>query len=126
MLIKGLTYEESTGLYYLQQDASNCVPFTSVHGLSSSVFDRDHVKIVRDDGSYTFLSDIVSSYPSIIVIACIMKEWGEFISVHKMKKRAKGMPVVTIPVILFCDDTSGNISKKWNKFIEWNLIIAGS
>ncbi len=33
---------------------------------------------------------------------------------------------MTIPLILFCDDTSGNKSKKWNKFIEWDLIIAGS
>lgn len=36
------------------------------------------------------------------------------------------MPVVTVPLILFCDDLSGNKSKKWNKFIEWDLIIAGT
>jgi len=35
------------------------------------------------------------------------------------------MPVVTVPLVLFCDDTSGNKSKKWNKFIEWNLTLAG-
>lgn len=33
---------------------------------------------------------------------------------------------MTIPLVLFCDDTSGNKSKKWNKFIEWDLIIAGN
>lgn len=33
---------------------------------------------------------------------------------------------MTIPLVLFCDDTSGNKSKKWNKFIEWDLIIAGT
>jgi len=45
--------------------------------------------------------------------------------VHYAKEKANGFPVMTIPLILFCDDTSGNKSKKWNKFIEWNLIIAG-
>ena len=44
---------------------------------------------------------------------------------HKIKEKANGMRVTTIPLILFCDDTSGNQSKKWNKFIEWDLIIAG-
>lgn len=27
---------------------------------------------------------------------------------------------------LFCDDVSGNRGKKWNKFVEWNLTIAGT
>ena len=36
------------------------------------------------------------------------------------------MPVMTVPLILFCDDLSGNKSKKWNKFIEWDLLIAGT
>lgn len=36
------------------------------------------------------------------------------------------MTVTTVSLILFCDDTSGNRSKKWNKFIEWNLIIGGT
>ena len=29
------------------------------------------------------------------------------------------------PVILFSDDTSGNKSKKWNKFDYWCLVLAG-
>ena len=33
---------------------------------------------------------------------------------------------MTIPLVLFCDDTSGNKSKKWNEFVEWYLIIAGT
>ena len=42
-----------------------------------------------------------------------------------MKKRKFKLPIVTIPFILFCDDLSGNVSKKWNKFVEWNMTIAG-
>ena len=49
------------------------------------------------------------------------------LSVTKNPTRSKagGLPVLTIPLILFCDDTSGNKSKKWNKFIEWSMILAG-
>lgn len=30
-----------------------------------------------------------------------------------------------IPLILYSDDTSGNRSKKWNKFDLWSLLLAG-
>ena len=30
-----------------------------------------------------------------------------------------------MPVVLFCDDTSGNRSKKWHAFNSWYLIFAG-
>lgn len=30
-----------------------------------------------------------------------------------------------VPLILFSDDTSGNRSKKWNKFDNWALMLAG-
>lgn len=30
-----------------------------------------------------------------------------------------------IPLILFSDDTSGNRSKKWNRFDNWALLLAG-
>ena len=55
-----------------------------------------------------------------------VKEWKDFVYVHHSKIKAKGMPVITVPLILFCDDTSGNKSKKWNKFVEWDLLIAGN
>ena len=35
------------------------------------------------------------------------------------------MPVVISPPVLFSDDTSGNRSKKWNKFDYWCLTLAG-
>ena len=30
-----------------------------------------------------------------------------------------------IPIILFSDDVSGNVSKKWNKFDVWAMMLAG-
>ena len=39
--------------------------------------------------------------------------------------KAAGRPVVVMPVVLFCDDTSGNRSKKWHAFNSWYLVFAG-
>ena len=36
-----------------------------------------------------------------------------------------GLPVQMVPVILYSDDTSGNRSKKWNKFDNWAMLLAG-
>ena len=42
-----------------------------------------------------------------------------------MKTKAAGRKVVMVPLILFSDDTSGNKSKKWRKFENWYLLLAG-
>lgn len=55
----------------------------------------------------------------------IPQEWLEFRSVHTLKEKSGGLQVIVVPLLLFCDDTSGNTSKKWNKFIEWNMTVAG-
>ena len=44
---------------------------------------------------------------------------------HHMKLKSAGKPVYVLPLILFSDDTSGNKSKKWHKFISWYLKLAG-
>lgn len=35
------------------------------------------------------------------------------------------MPIQMVPLILYSDDTSGNRSKKWNKFDNWAVLLAG-
>ncbi len=44
---------------------------------------------------------------------------------HPLKEKAAGRPVVILPLILYSDDTSGNRSKKWNKFDSWSVMLAG-
>lgn len=39
--------------------------------------------------------------------------------------RSHGVPVVIVPILMYTDDTSGNKSKKWNKFESWCLSLAG-
>ena len=57
----------------------------------------------------------------------IDQEWQCFIKpFHSdLKKKANGLPVQMVPVILYSDDTSGNRSKKWNKFDNWAMLLAG-
>ena len=41
------------------------------------------------------------------------------------KGKSGGCHVEVVPLIIFCDDVSGNVSKKWNKFDVWAMILAG-
>ncbi|KZV61610.1 hypothetical protein PENSPDRAFT_693254 [Peniophora sp. CONT] len=39
--------------------------------------------------------------------------------------RAQGWRILSLPIWLYCDDTSGNVSKKWNKHNSFLFTIAG-
>ena len=41
------------------------------------------------------------------------------------REKAKGFPVYGFPIWLYCDDTSGNQSKKWNKHNSFLFTPAG-
>ncbi|KAI8983315.1 hypothetical protein BD414DRAFT_515805 [Trametes punicea] len=41
------------------------------------------------------------------------------------RKRARGHRVIAFPIWLYCDDTSGNLSKKWNKHNSFLFTAAG-
>lgn len=44
---------------------------------------------------------------------------------NRWRKVARGHRVVAFPMWLFCDDTSGNVSKKWNKHNSFLFTAAG-
>ena len=44
---------------------------------------------------------------------------------NKWRERANGKPVYTLPIWLYCDDTSGNVSKKWNKHNSILFVLGG-
>lgn len=54
-----------------------------------------------------------------------MQEYNAFTTPHVLKAVAANRPVVMLPLILYSDDTSGNRSKRWNKFDSWCLKLAG-
>ncbi|KAK0488234.1 hypothetical protein EDD18DRAFT_1081691 [Armillaria luteobubalina] len=41
------------------------------------------------------------------------------------RERSKGAWVMVFPILLYCDDTSGNMSKKWNKHNSFLFVPAG-
>ena len=47
------------------------------------------------------------------------------LTAHPCKERSAGQPVVCSPILLYTDDTSGNLTKKWNKFDVWCLLLGG-
>jgi hypothetical protein len=44
---------------------------------------------------------------------------------HEWHTRARGCRVVSFLMWLYCDDTSGNVSKKWNKHNSFLFTAAG-
>eukprot|EP00731_Ephydatia_muelleri_P028787 Em0020g431a len=53
------------------------------------------------------------------------EEKMQYFASNEWKEKAGGKKVIMVPLILFTDDTSGNRSKKWNKFESWYLLLAG-
>ncbi|KAF8509718.1 hypothetical protein JB92DRAFT_2676394, partial [Gautieria morchelliformis] len=41
------------------------------------------------------------------------------------RERVRGHRVLSVPLWLYCDDTSGNTSKKWNKHNSFLFTAAG-
>jgi hypothetical protein len=41
------------------------------------------------------------------------------------QQKAQGKVLRNIPITLYCDDTSGNKSKKWNKHISYYFTLSG-
>ncbi|KAJ6475841.1 hypothetical protein DFH09DRAFT_1109101 [Mycena vulgaris] len=44
---------------------------------------------------------------------------------NKWRARAAGSRVVILPLWMYCDDTSGNVSKKWNEHNRFLVALAG-
>ncbi|KAE9383712.1 hypothetical protein BT96DRAFT_796353, partial [Gymnopus androsaceus JB14] len=44
---------------------------------------------------------------------------------NRWRKLAGGRRVFSFPIWMYCDDTSGNVSKKWNKHNSFLFTAAG-
>lgn len=44
---------------------------------------------------------------------------------NRWRKLANGRRVFSVPIWLFCDDTSGNVSKRWNEHNSFLFTLAG-
>ncbi|KAK1235606.1 hypothetical protein PQX77_001159 [Marasmius sp. AFHP31] len=54
-----------------------------------------------------------------------LSPWEYPTSGNPWRDRAKGRRVLSVPIWLYCDDTSGNVSKKWNKHNSFLFTLAG-
>lgn len=43
---------------------------------------------------------------------------------HRLRDESEDRTVLVLPILLYCDDTSGNRSKKWNGFNLWCMLLA--
>ncbi|SMN01278.1 hypothetical protein SPONL_1899 [uncultured Candidatus Thioglobus sp.] len=61
----------------------------------------------------------------LLLLLLLLKDCSGYLRPHPAKEKAADRPVVMLPLVLFTDDTSGNVSKKWHKFDSWSLMLAG-
>ena len=52
------------------------------------------------------------------------KEVEEIERPHPTKVAAAGKPTLTLPLVIFSDETSGNRSKKWNQLETYSMFLA--
>ena len=43
---------------------------------------------------------------------------------HPTKVASNGKPTLTIPIVIFSDETSGNKTKKWNQLETYSMFLA--
>lgn len=68
----------------------------------------------------------MAAYDSVLTYVCSdsSRDFGSRMP-HPLRAKADGRMVFTVPVIVFMDDASANISKQWNKHIVVDLSNAG-
>ena len=49
----------------------------------------------------------------------------QFLNESKERQAACGKPSVCVPLLIFSDETSGNVSKKWNLLETYSMFLAG-
>lgn len=48
-----------------------------------------------------------------------------FLKPHEMKTTGEGKPSITVPLLVFSDEISGNTTKKWNCLENFSMSFAG-
>ncbi|KAJ3242554.1 hypothetical protein HDU77_010733 [Chytriomyces hyalinus] len=125
--------------YHLEEDRVRCiVPLTfaatedgSTIACGKKAMINNGCLIVKDDKDIVCVSRISSAVDLQAVRAF---QFGQSISTYltqtvqlgsPLRIKADGRQVFSVPLTLFNDDTSGNVSKKWNKYESWLFTLAG-
>ena len=96
------------------------------NGLSYTVAQRvesENCLTVQDPNAATKYRRLLLHWLASLTVS--LKGTAAYFSQHPLKFKAAEKGIVMLPLILFCDDTSGNKLKKWHKFESWYLSLAG-
>ena len=84
-----------------------------------STFSRTYIDITADtEKPLTFVCKLTNAPCCLILIAVLTQASSQHFQAkmpHPFRERANGRMVYSVPLIIFMDDVSGNISKQWNK-----------
>lgn len=64
----------------------------------------------------------------VLISTFLESENGQTVSLplpNPWRKKANGLEIKHVPLNLYSDDTSGNVSKKWNKHMSFLATLAG-
>ncbi|KAF8346814.1 hypothetical protein F5887DRAFT_834375, partial [Amanita rubescens] len=75
----------------------------------------DHESVIAPTSAFhETIEDILSDQGERCVFTALSEKRGSSVP-NPLRAKAKGRMVYTVPLIVFMDDVSGNISKQWNK-----------
>eukprot|EP00731_Ephydatia_muelleri_P033316 Em0027g64a len=100
------------------------VPDTAIVHLDRDtliLYENIVIPVSSISGCVTFPNSIIKWMPPASFSRFSHEELEMYHAPHPMKAKSLGKPVYILPFVLFADDTSGNKSKKWHKFISWYL-----
>ena len=73
-----------------------------------------------------YLHDKTASYSLTLYLQIqFQQESAQFLTRHPMNTKREGKPTTTLSLLVFSDETSGNMTKKWNRFETFSMSLAG-
>ncbi|EFP91328.2 uncharacterized protein PGTG_16982 [Puccinia graminis f. sp. tritici CRL 75-36-700-3] len=104
-------------------------------GISENIdFDDENLKIIPIEQLDLTYLEIKTRNGSMLSECCSGKlneideqsQWNPKITLpNPWREKADGKILRNVPINLYCDDTSGNKSKKWNKHISYYFTLSG-
>ncbi|KAH9809978.1 hypothetical protein DFH28DRAFT_1185950 [Melampsora americana] len=140
--VRSMTHNLVVPLFFFQQAGrtmAKCLPATLEHdadGTRISIaeeppFDSNAFKTIEIKDFWKSAAEIIlENGQSLASLDNLNAEedrngFRRFPIVNPWRTRANGLVIKHVPIILYSDDTSGNVSKKWNKHMSIFLTLAG-
>ncbi|KAH8930587.1 hypothetical protein BT69DRAFT_1210241, partial [Atractiella rhizophila] len=79
----------------------------------------------EEDPDSNFIKEPLTIFIGVSTAEGLIHPQEAWKPISNLRAQCKGRRVVTVPVVLYADDTSGNRSKKWNKHQSFLATLAG-